>query len=135
MRPSGDDLKGKEKWEEQKEAEKEIVEVREVKREFGAMVSRSGSASFLVVGGGVADVLEWEPEDLLGRRVPALMMNVAGEGLEVLYALHAGEVKCRMTTKRGGVTDVIVISYPNAESRRDQEMSSCRPRLPVRPDP
>ena len=100
-----------------------------VRREFWAMVSGSGSASFLAVGAGVTDVLGWEAEELVGRRVRALVVDVDGgaDGVAEGELQRGGggeemvrEVRCAMARKDGGVAGVVVVFYPSTNQQGEE---------------
>ncbi|KAF8237488.1 hypothetical protein L208DRAFT_501375 [Tricholoma matsutake] len=99
--------------------------VKVVRREFWAMASGSGSTSFLTVGSGVADVLGWTAEELIGRRVGALVVGVDGNADgEAVRVLQRGsvedevrEVRCAMARKDGRMADVAVVFYPSTNTK------------------
>jgi PAS domain-containing protein len=101
--------------------------VKMVRREFWAMAGGSGSVSFLFVGSGVTDVLGWGAEELIGKRVTALVVdvdgNVDGEAARLLQrgggVGEVKEVRCTMAKKDGGVAQVAVVVFSTSNGNQD----------------
>ncbi|RDB30157.1 White collar 1 protein [Hypsizygus marmoreus] len=88
-----------------------------VETEFWAMVTGVGrsAGALTVLGKGVKDVLGWEPEDLVGKRIGTLVLDAAEAAVEEALRDDNGDtvhsMYCALRRKDGGTQQVLLAFY------------------------